>query len=49
MKKQEVIEGLKTLIDDREALIMDEEDTEDIFVQDKRVLEEAIKIIKGDE
>ena len=46
MEKAEVIAGLKDLINDRESFIMEEDD---IFAHDKKVLEEAINLIKENE
>ena len=43
MKKIEVIEGLKCLIEDRKSFLSDDDD--EIFLEDIKVLKEAIKLI----
>jgi len=43
MNKPEIIEGLESLVNDRESFIMEEDD---IFAYDKKVLKEAINLIK---
>ena len=45
MKKIEVIEGLKCLIEDRKSFLSDDDD--EIFLEDIKVLKEAIKLILG--
>ena len=45
MDKKEVIEQLKDLVKDRESFV-DEKDPDCMFRYDKKVLEEAIKIIE---
>lgn len=44
MDKTEVLVGLESLICDRESLIMTEDD---IFSYDKKVLQEAVNLIKN--
>ena len=44
MTKLEVIEGLKSLINDRESFLTEDGD-DDIFLEDIKVLKEAIKLI----
>jgi hypothetical protein len=46
MTKTEIIEGLKSLIEEAEAYIMPDDPEDSIFREDKQVLEEAIKIIR---
>jgi len=46
LKKTEVIEGLKCLINDRESFLSDDCE-DDIFLEDIKVLKEAIKLILG--
>lgn len=45
MSKEEIIEGLKDLIIDRESFITNSSDA--IFEKDKKVLEEAVRYIKN--
>lgn len=45
MSKEEIIEGLKDLISDREIFITDSSD--EIFEKDKKVLEEAVRYIQN--
>ena len=44
MKKHEIIEGLKSLIEDRKSFLTENSD-DDIFLEDIEVLKEAIKLI----
>lgn len=45
MSKEEIMEGLKDLIRDRESFITDSSD--EIFEKDKKVLEEAVRYIQN--
>ena len=45
MKKEAIIEGLKSLIEDRKSFLTDGDD--EIFLEDIKVLKEAIKLILG--
>ncbi len=46
MEEKEIIEGLKDLVIDRESLITDDTENDDIFVRDKKVLLSAIEYIE---
>lgn len=46
MNKEKIILGLKDLIGDRESFITDN-DEDNIFVQDKKILEEAVNYIEN--
>ena len=46
MEIKNIIESLKSLIIDRESFIENENDKEDIFIQDKEALEEAIRLLE---
>ena len=43
MNKTEILEGLESLVNDRESFIMEEDD---IFAYDKKILKQAINLIK---
>lgn len=45
-EQRKIISGLKDLIRDRESFITDEDEKDNIFVQDKKILIEAIELIK---
>ena len=47
MKKKAIIEGLKSLIEDRKSFLTDGDSDDDIFLEDIKVLKEAIKLILG--
>lgn len=47
MEKEEIIEGLKSLIDDRESFITENKEDCEIFIQDKDVLVAAIDYINN--
>lgn len=46
MTKKEVIGGLYSLVLDRESFITDKTEEDDVFVEDKKILLEAIKLIQ---
>ena len=46
-EQRKIISGLKDLIRDRESFITDEDEKDNIFVQDKKILIEAIELIKA--
>lgn len=45
MNKSEILAGLKDLVEDRESFI-EPDDPDSIFVQDKAVLQAAIRVIR---
>ena len=45
MTKLEIIEGLKCLIEDRKSFLTDGDSDDDIFLEDIKVLKEAIKLV----
>ena len=45
-EQEKIISGLNDLIRDRESFITDEDEKDNIFVQDKTILIEAIELIK---
>ena len=47
MKKDSIIEGLKSLIEDRKSFLSDGDSDDEIFLEDIKVLKEAIKLILG--
>lgn len=49
MKKQEIIKGLKSLVDDRDSFITSDKEDSAIFIHDKNVLLAAIDYIEHSE
>ncbi len=49
MKKEKIIEGLKSLVDDRESFITENKENCEMFIQDKDVLTAAIDYIKNND
>ncbi len=46
INENEVIKGLEDLVLDRKSFIDNKEETDNIFVKDKEILEEAIELLK---